>query len=220
MVALHPQLLLRPLGVATRRPAPGAFAHGLVALAFFYLTARHLISPLAASPARALVDAWWLLELTAIWCVPLVWFLSRGRGMGPLSVGRMLPLVAGTTLAIGAYRESTTLLCWGVGCFLLLAKCASLLDARSSRRSREILAVRVLVGALAGLLSAAVAALALLCIREVFAPAALHGAAVARAVLLLSGTFYFATLAVLEVLMAPRAEADGASRLVSSSTGG
>lgn len=211
MLALHRLLQSRHVPRLVAWPPPAAVLHGGLATGFLVLAVSHLAAaPIAPSPARRLLDLWWLLEATAIWCVPVLWWLSRIPGNRALVVRSLLTVLAITALAAGVCGGSTLMLCGGVVPLLALARCAALSGSSVSRRARELLAIRVLAGVVAGLLAIVAAAVALVIIRETFSPAVLSGKGAARGALLVTGVFYFASLAVLEVKLAAPARRLGA----------
>lgn len=181
-----------------------ALSDALVAAGFLVLLARQVSDSRGAPPLRELTSHWWIFELAAIWLVPGVYVLFKRRGprAESLFVKAILPLLLGFTLAAGAHLESARLLGGGAVLLFFFNKCLSFHFSSTSHRAREAFMMRIVVGGVVWIVSVVVAAMVLLCIRELFGPPMLDRNGLAGGTLLLAAVFYFATLAVLEVVMA------------------
>ena len=189
---------------ALGRSLVAALPDGALACGFLCLLERQLVGSPAAFPGRELVYGWCVFELAAIWLVP--GFYAVFKYWGPraesLLVKAVLPLLLAATLTIGALWPSVKMVGCGYLLLFVFNKCVSFHFSSASQQGREAFIMRIVVGAVAWVVSIVIAGVVLLCIREIFEPSGLQKDGLTRSTLLLSGVFYFMMLAALEVIMA------------------
>ncbi len=204
MTVLSRQLFKRIHRAGLGRSLVAALPYGALALGFIFLLERQLVGSAAAFPGRELVYGWCVFELAAIWLVPGIHAVFKywGPRAESVLVKAVVPLLLAGTLTIGVLWPSVKILGCGYLLLFVFNKCVSFHFSRASRQAREVFMMRIVVGAVAWVVSIVIAGVVLLCIREIFEPSGLQKDGLTRSTLLLSGVFYFMILAALEVIMA------------------
>ncbi len=175
----------------------------VVAVGFLFLLRAELSGTATELPALPFLYGWFLLELIALWCMPLIYLGYKKGGARWGAVANVTIAVTAIGLLIaGATTGFPALAAMAYGSVLILNKCLTLGLAGRARELREAFMLRILISSATWFFSVVAAALVLLVAARFRGIEIWEERNLVKCCLLLSGTIYFAMIAALEFFLA------------------